>query len=137
MNKKRDLNNTDADIEVDNNLHAYDKEDKIVDPEGDTTNMEEEGANSTTHDENAEKQDNNGEGSKLVNANINDKNAEIQDTDGDGNEVPNYETPDTLLQMLAILPEIPVPYLSPVSLVEGVNFIFSQLQIWKIEQNNG
>ena len=48
---------------MDNTSHAHDKEDKIVDPEGDTINMEEEGENSTTHYENAEKQDNNGEGS--------------------------------------------------------------------------
>jgi len=84
-NKKRDVNNTGSNIEMDNNSHTHDKEDKIVDPDGDTNNMEEDGEKITTHDENAEKQDNNGEGSKLVDANIPDENAEIQDTDGDGN----------------------------------------------------
>jgi len=104
-NKKRDVNNIDADIEMDDTSHAHDKEDKIAVPEGNTINMEEGGENSTTHYENAEKQDNNGEGSKLATENIRDENAEIQDTDGDGNEAPNYETPDTLLQMLAISAE--------------------------------
>ena len=101
-NKKRVVNNTDADIEMDDTTYAHKKEDKSVDTEGDTINMKEEGANSTTSDENAEKQDDNGEGKKLATTNIPDENVEIQDTDGDGNEAPNYETPDTLLQMLAI-----------------------------------
>ena len=60
---------------MDHTSHAHNKEDKIIDPEGDTTNIEEEGENSTTHNENAEKQDNTGEGSKLATANIPNENA--------------------------------------------------------------
>ena len=87
---------------MDNISYTHNKEDKTVDLEEDTTNMEEEGGNSTTYDKNTKKQDNNGEGRKLTSANIPIENSEIQDTDGDGNEASNYNTPDTLLQMLAI-----------------------------------